>query len=81
MEERIKIFTGGAQKGEEDNSFSPLEDAVNMWISENPKIKIIDRKVSVATGTTRGMTDTGGIPVLEAFVNCTIVLFYREIEL
>mgnify|MGYP001563767184 FL=1 len=62
--EQVKIFTRGF-----DDLCQELEDEVNDWLKSHPKISVISRQATLACGTNLAQ---------QVFVNCTIVIFYKE---
>jgi nicotinate-nucleotide pyrophosphorylase len=64
--EKVKVFTRATH-----NLFDKLEKDVNKWLSKNKNITIISRQAGVACGVNE---------LEEGFVNCTIVIFYKDKE-
>lgn len=62
-QERVKIFV---DTGTGTPSFRHLENAVDMWMGDNPDIQIVDRQLHTALDT-----------MAKGAIVLTIVIFYR----
>lgn len=68
--EKVKIFSGAGEEGDEDECFQRLESSINSWLEDNLNIEIVSRQIGVASGVNMKK---------EVFVNCTVVIFYRVV--
>ncbi len=48
---KVKLFWKNNPVGRDDKNARALEDQINVWLSENPRIKIVDVKQSSSGGS------------------------------
>jgi hypothetical protein len=51
---KVKLFWMNSPVGRGDKNARALEDQINAWLSENPRIKVVDIKQSSSGGSLGG---------------------------